>query len=586
MRLYTHSLHRRALATWLGVGLAFACATPERAFKDNQADEVGGSSAGTSSLTAGMNATAGKTNSGGSANGGARTSAGDTGNGGATNNGGTATSSGGVTSAAGAWALGGTNAVAGGTSSGGGSAATTGGFGTTGGSIAVGGGSAVAGGPAGTGGVRLTGGASNNGGTATSVGGTPLSTGGAPVTTGGASNATGGNKATGGAAPTGGNKATGGAATTGGSPGAGGSCVATQSPEATCDDGIDNDCNGAVDCPIVKARYPEPGGASAGDDASVTLAPPVQVIARVECRSGKPSAVATKAWVPCDSTNPTALTVYSMSSVEAQTVANNGVTEFQFRFVYSSGGVSDPRSVVYYAHNSLWEDVPRTPRDACTPIQPDNAYFATAKPYIAPDTTTPAFAAADTQLKRPFVFFRFAPKYINDFVLATAPREIKLLSLRHRFVVDPNRQMLLVTRAYKSTRAGTCGSAEIFDHETHMLGAARPIPWFMKGRHYKVPCDAIVMNKAGTGVCLGTSGTVVKLMDPNSSMIVPLLQTFGIAWPQADPMMWQKLFKFIPARSTLQFFSDKCATEDTACQTKHPGVPILPDSSDTYFTTP
>jgi hypothetical protein len=470
------------------------------------------------------------------------------------------------------------NATQGGAnSSDGGTSANLGGLGSLGGtnnqasgsSAATGGASSAAGTSAGLGGSNGLGG-NSAGGDTTANGGTTATTGGSADTHGGA----GGTVA-----------ATGGASSLGGQINAAGAPTCVPAGNEVCDDGIDNDCNGTLDCPVIAGRFPEPGRASAGDDAWVQLNPPVNALGAVQCRTGSPTTVGTKPWLTCDASAPTALKLYSMGLAEAKLDTYNGVIVFEFRFVYRNGMQSDPRQLVFYAHNSLWDNVNGTSGLVCPKLQTDEAYFTAARPYIAPVTSSaPTFGTSDLQLKNPFIRIQFAPSYVGEFVATSAPQVVSVLSLRHRFVVDGARQLLLVTRYYESSRAPKqCAAATIEDHDTYLY-----VPSTNKAykQDIKVPCEAIVLNPRGTGVCLGSGSGTLKVLNENSNKIIAFLQGMGIPWPKADPMMWQKLFNDRPARHGRLYFSDKCATEDLSCRTAHAGSPILPGSGDAYFSTP
>ncbi|MGC4067646.1 MAG: hypothetical protein QM784_23960 [Polyangiaceae bacterium] len=407
----------------------------------------------------------------------------------------------------------------------------------------------------------------------------------------GGATAVGGSTGTGGATAVGGSTGAGGATAVGGSAGTGGTtaaCVPTisvlETTQAQCTDGIDNDCNGNVDCPVISTRYPEVGRATGGDDAMVRLLAPNSNLrlARVECRTDKTSIIGTKTWNTCDLTNPTNLTLFAMTDAAAQLAASNGVTQFDFRFVYTDGRTSDPSTMTFYSHNSLRDGSPGTPKLRCEPLATDEAYFSAARTYLVTGTTQAGFASTDVQLKNPFIYTKFTPSYIGTFTATTTPQEVRILSLRHRFSLDANRQLLLVARQYSSTRsAGKCNAAAIEVHDTYLGGITGNRN---RARKYRNVCDAIVLNKAGSGVCLKVVSGIPVLADNNSSPMITVLTKLGIAWPKSDPMMWQKLVDDRPSRKTLLLFSDKCAAEDTACRTAHTGALVLPDSGNAFFS--
>jgi hypothetical protein len=442
----------------------------------------------------------------------------------------------------------------------------------------------LAGSPATSGGTSSEGGRANGGVSGSSAGSSARAgAGGGPeaiaggsgwLTQGGAPSVGGSVNAAGGAGAAGGRNVAGSPSTT----------VCVPSGAEVCHDGLDNDCNGFVDCPVINGRFPEPGRASAGDDAWASLAIPFRPIRRVECRSGRPDAVANKLWQPCDEADPTALKVYSMAPSEAAMDSSNGITRFEFRFVYDDNRLSEPSFLLYYAHNSLIDSVKGTSTLQCPPLPNDARLFAAAAAYVGQGA--PAFAAGDLLLKNPFIRLKFTPDVYEQFVRPAPVQDIKVLSIRHRFVVDPTQTMLLVTRLYQSLRSGSCEVAVLKDHVHSAAGAT--INKFNNNRFYAAPCTAIVMNKRGAGVCLGVAGDTISVVDENSSVILGFLDALHIPWPKADPLMWQRLFDDRPARSSLQFFSNKCLVDDAACRGINPGqVILLPnEANDRYFTTP
>jgi hypothetical protein len=416
----------------------------------------------------------------------------------------------------------------------------------------------------------------------------------------GGSTTTGGVSGYGGSTTTGGVSGYGGSTTTGGVSGYGGSttvCIPTittlevnSNVANVCTDGIDNDCNGTVDCPDINIRFPPPGQASAGDDAMVRLNPPNSALAlqRIECRTDKTPNISAKPWTPCDVTNPTNPTLYAMGEAAAKLDATNGVEQFEFRYVYGNGTLSDTRAMAFYSHNSLYDGVPRTPKFKCEPAAPDDAYFSYASSVFGTSTTQNLFAAGDIQLRNPFIYVKFTPKFVGDFKATTDAQEIKLFSLRHRFVLSPDRQLLLVVRQYSSRRSGpvfggsaSCLAGAIMVHDRYHLGVKDP------NRNFTNQCDAIVLNKSGAGLCLAGNGGTPKLVAEHTSKILGFLQGLGIAWPRSDPMMWQKFFvDDRPKRKTLRFFSDKCLPSDSGCLSNHPSALILPDQGHAYFNLP
>jgi hypothetical protein len=566
--------------------MMLACATTERSFSGGTNPALGGSMAAVGGASVGgANVGGTKANGGALAVGGAATPGGQSSTG--NNSAGGATTTVAALVTGGALTVGGASAadqsLAGSSSNGGanatGGAVAAGGVPNSGGVPAVGGQSANS---SNNGGAIATGGAIASGGTPV-VGGA-LATGGSQpvVDTGlGGNVATGGIGATGGANPTGGAPATGGAVGTGGSTS---NCIPTAE---ICTDGIDNDCDGNIDCPVVSGRFPEPGRAAAGDDAWVQLNSPTLPIQAVQCRTGKPGQVGSQLWLPCTSSSPASLTLYSMDLAAANVPENNGVTKFEFRFLYTNGQVSNPSSIVYYAHNSLFDNVPGTPLMACTPLASDYSFFGAASNYLTGAASQPTFAPSDVQLKNPFISLTFLPSKISNgplFSLADndAPQRINVLSLRHRFLVDPSRQMLLVTRSYKARRetSQTCRAAIIEVRDTHTNAITNPKAF----KNNK--CDAIVLNKAGSGVCIEVVGGVPVIRGLHAPTILAFLQSLGIRWPNVDMTMWQKLFDDRPKRKTLLIFSDKCPTEDSTCFNDHPNALSLPDSGDPYFTGP
>jgi hypothetical protein len=88
--------------------------------------------------------------------------------------------------------------------------------------------------------------------------------------------------------------------------------------------------------------------------------------------------------------------------------------------------------------------------------------------------------------------------------------------------LDPENKFLLITRNYVSSRYGGCQAAVIRFHFKNYVSA-----------YY---CDAVVLNRAGVGVCINNSnGTFSFGHDSND----PVADKLG--WPKANKFMWRQL---------------------------------------------
>lgn len=357
-------------------------------------------------------------------------------------------------------------------------------------------------------------------------------------------------------------------------------CCVPSGPEV-CTDGLDNDCNGVIDCPVIVTTVPESppearadfeGGAVAANAARITLQTPAKPSYVVQCRSGKPGSVGSAPFVACNAQNPSALTVQPFPDSEAGNAALDGVMITEVRFAYPNGQVSQPASFRYYVHKSLAGAQP-CPRKA-----PDPDFFTAARPYLTKQNG-PVFADADAQLAAPFVNLAFTPRVSSLFTVTAGEGDVEYLSLRRRFTLSPEKDLVMMRRVYASRRAGNrpCLTAMIRKHDTD-LGPVGTHDW---NRYHRTGCDVVVMNKEGAGVCLVVDGggTISVANPQNDRWGYWNFDVYGVVnWRRADNFMWRKLLQ-TGSNGTLKMFSPKCYAGGSTCTGTDPNILYLPDRS-------
>ncbi len=352
----------------------------------------------------------------------------------------------------------------------------------------------------------------------------------------------------------------------------------TASGGEICTDGIDNNCDGVIDCPVITATVPErppagretwEGGAVSPSAARIMLQAPIQTNYIVQCRSGKPATVSSKVFVACNPTSPASLTVQPFPDGEASNPAYNGIIETQVRFAFPNSQVSQPASFRYYVHNSLAGAQP-CPRKA-----PDADLFAAARPNLV-TATSPKFLDSDAKLMAPFVNIAFKPSQNVEFGVGAGEGDVEYLSLRRRFSLSPEKDLILMRRAYTARRnySPPCRAATIFKHNTD-----DGIYGINSARHYRTGCDALVMNKQGAGVCLivDNQGTI-KIANPQSAawQFWNFEWWAWVDWETADNFMWRKLL-VTQYDGTFRAFSPKCYAGGSSCVGTDTDVLFLPD---------
>jgi hypothetical protein len=348
-----------------------------------------------------------------------------------------------------------------------------------------------------------------------------------------------------------------------------GCCIAEG--DEVCNDGIDNDCDGVVDCPVITSTVPAlpsaartnfEGGAVSADKATINLATPMAQDYVVQCRSAKPAQVSAERFGVCDAANPSALTVKPFPLVEGPNAEHDGLTTTQVRFAYLNGQVSQPVEFTYYVHSSIYG------AEACVPKADDDDYFAAAASYLL-NVDSPTFDDADARLAAPFVNVAFTPAANATFQVAEGEGAVEYLSLRRRFVLNADKNLVLMKRVFtsRSNPATDCRAATIRKHDSD--------GGFLMRQYYRTPCDAIVLNREGAGLCLGVDeSNAIVVANPNSYYWQAMFSGI-VNWAQADNFMWRKLRS--DGTGTIEVFSSKCHAGGSSCVDGNQHALYLPD---------
>ena len=417
----------------------------------------------------------------------------------------------------------------------GGTGGGTGNGGTGGGTAGTGGG--ATGGSGGTNAGGSSGGGTNGGAGGAGAGGTGGSVGGGGVAgRGGAGGSVGGGGA-GGSVGGGGAGAAGGRGGTGGTGGAGcpsgqtlcgGTCYPTVTDRAHCGTTCSvctatQVCNSgciAAPTPTFVTVPPDPAGWQDPNGTALTLTMTSTGLSNAiyECRTGPDGAFSPTSppWGPCDGGNGSRPT--HTPTPLASTPEGNYRTEYRYRAdTYTSAAIATR----YYVHHSL-DRVQFCPRPGITADGPhftDAQYFAaaqtfaTANPTLFPVTGTfpaPGAIPARTDsiyVRNPFIKIPFVGitesmgMYSgNGTGLPTswpATGGSYLLnerSLRHAWVLNPARTMILMKRRY-------------IHPSNHCRNEIRVGHLYFGFPSHLMDCEALVVNANGNGLCLGTNGS-------------------------------------------------------------------------------
>jgi hypothetical protein len=236
----------------------------------------------------------------------------------------------------------------------------------------------------------------------------------------------------------------------------------------------------------------------------------------------------------------TGTTVKPFTSVQSANPANNGLWITQVRWDFPDGTHSASYTFRYYVHSSL------NGVGHCTPLHTDAQWFNAANSRLGVTDAGAFKLGLDTFLLSPFIRVKYQVPTSGQtqFMLTGQTPSLDMWSLRRRFTLNTTNKYLLIQRNYKSTRSGSCSAAAFQIHDTHSGN--------MKSfRTYT--CQAVVLNRAGVGVCLnnGTAGPVIAYPsnDPVSN---------AIGWQYANKFMWRQLLE--KSAGNTRNFTAKCAT--------------------------
>lgn len=299
-------------------------------------------------------------------------------------------------------------------------------------------------------------------------------------------------------------------------------CVHSGEESAAPNDGKDNDCNGTIDVATPNTLFPPAGQPAAASDVSLTFIPEVVANAVLECSIRRLSQLNAPAFSACpsDSSQPGVIKPHALSGNDAS-VDGAWVTDVRWRF--PNGAHSEVFSFRYYVHHSLYK-VQR-----CTSAVSDARWFDLAKMRLTDSKVFHPDDKADTWLTGPFVHVTYELPNANkitgvNFFQDGTKQTVDMWSLRKRFVLDPENKYLLITRAYKSTRGGSCSVAQL--------------SWRVKSGKSTDHCEAVVLNRSGAGVCMiSNSGTPAFLHESSDTV------SDKIGWPKANKFMWRQLME-------------------------------------------
>lgn len=313
-------------------------------------------------------------------------------------------------------------------------------------------------------------------------------------------------------------------------------------------DGKDNDCNGLVDIPVLQSAFPFQGLPSSADEVRLNFMTEINPNATLGCSTRRPGQPLVYNACPLLGT-----TVKPFTSVQSANPANNGLWITQVRWDFPDGRHSESFTFHYYVHSSLHNV------SHCAPFHSDKQWFDVADTLLGVKDAGSFRLGSDTFLASPFirVTYQVPTSGTTEFKLNGQTPSLDMWSLRRRFTLDDTNKYLLIQRNYKSTRSGSCSAAAFQIHTTH-LGTENTF------RTYT--CQAVVLNRAGVGVCLDNGPSTTQppvIVHPSNDPVAN-----AIGWKYANKFMWRQLLE--KSAGNTRNFTPKCATQ--SC----PGI-FLPD---------
>ncbi|MCK9523357.1 MAG: hypothetical protein M0R76_10000 [Proteobacteria bacterium] len=328
--------------------------------------------------------------------------------------------------------------------------------------------------------------------------------------------------------------------------------------ETICDDGFDNDGNGLTDCPTIGLDKPAVGMAVAGNAVQVAVqTAPNPSKTTFQCRVAHVLAIGDAEWQECGNATGTAF-VYTPSAI-----ANDGLTQVEVRYVVDGQPSESTATPTFYVHNSLNGAV------ECPQRATDQAYFDAAEsiglPATGPFPETLATA-------NPFIQLPFSPIKSGQFQIHKSPVAFEVLSLRKRFHLSDDGQFLLVTRTHKGRRTNGC--FVIQNHKVNVTHAAGE-SGYVRNRYKLTACEAVVLNSQGAAVCLVVDSQGIPQLSQSRGRSPSNPFPFGVseylgAKPDIDYFMWRRLMRAPYASSPCysdeySLFSRKCWDPDISC---------------------
>jgi hypothetical protein len=321
---------------------------------------------------------------------------------------------------------------------------------------------------------------------------------------------------------------------------------------AAPNDGKDNDCDGLRDIPVLMSAFPTQGLPSSAEEVMLKFAPEIVPTATLSCRTHRLSDT-TAVWGPCPLSGTE---IRPFTSGAAAKPENNGLWATDVRWDFQTGEHSDVYTFKYYVHHTLYRV------SHCAPLHTDMQWVNKAAERLASPDAGTFKLGVDTFLASPFikVTYKIPTDSWPDWKLDGSSPSIKMPSLRRRFTLSPDGRYLLITRNYNSTRSGSCYAASIKVHNTQMMKGPRD-----NNRFITYSCRAIVLNRAGVGVCMneGATGPVFPIHSESNEVFAN-----SLGWTKANKFMWRILMD--RKSDGLINFTPKC--EVTPCN----GI-FLPD---------